>query len=321
MLLRREDQALLQVWRDLAVRIESYRLQYAIADPTRTLGPRPDGLAQRADRSRIATDIVWSAFGSLPDSPDAGWLNVVDHPDRDPAAAIIMLQAPPARPAALPRATIAELEARPSAILRHRLEQVLGLLRRRPPDRAQQRARLRALHQQLTRLTGQPPQLQATIAGKAQERLRELRIERDQVEQEHRARLDWDQAHQVTLAEGRIAARELRRRELHALLDLAQDPPAYLTCELGEPPGREPTRTAWLGGARAIVAYRIAHSIDGPDALGATPTDPLARIHHRIAQRHLDQAKQELQRSRLDRPRLAPPSQAILELSDSSDPL
>jgi hypothetical protein len=318
---RRHDHALLQAWRDLAGRIESYRLQYAITDPTRALGPRPDGLTQLADRSRIATDIAWSAFGSLPDLPDHDWLNVVDQPDRDPANALTMLRDPTWHaPAALPARSVAALQASPSTVLRRRVEQALGLLRRRPPDRSEQRVRLRALHQQLTRLAGRPPHPSAAIAGKADERLREIGVELEQVEQEHRARLDWDATHRLTLAEGRIAAQELRRRELQALLEVAEDPPDWLVRELGAPPTAEPARTVWLGGARAIIAYRTTHSIEGPDPLGATPSDSLARIHYSVSRRHLDQAKQQLQHPQLERPSVAPPSRITVELSNSLDP-
>jgi len=318
-LLRHRDDALLRAWRDLAGRIESYRLQYGITDPTRALGPRPGGLTQGADRSRIATDIAWSAFGFLPHTPDHGWLNVFDQPDRDPASALTMLRDPAWRFPDLSRQAIAALEASPSAVLRRRVEQALGLLRRRPPDQSEQRARLRALRDQLTRLAGQPPALAAAIAGKADERLREVRIELEQVEQEHRSRLDWDTTHRATLAEGRLTAPELRRRELQALLQLAQDPPAYLVGEFGASPTAEPARTAWLGGARAIIAYRTTHAIDGPEPLGPTPTDPLMRIHHRIAKRHVDLAKEQVQRPGIERPHHDLPSQAI-ELSDSFDP-
>jgi hypothetical protein len=259
-------------------------------------------------------------LSALPDRPDAGWLNVVDQPDRDPASAVAMLREPLGRGATLAGDAVAELEARPSAVLRRRVEQALGLLRRRPPDGAERRARLRALHQQLSGLAGQPPQLPSAVAGKAEERLREVRIELDQAEQEYRTRLEWDQTHQVTLAEGRIAARELRRRELQALLELVRDPPAYPTRELGVAPAREPGRTAWLGGARAIVAYRITHSIEGPDALGAIPADSLARIHHRISRRHLDLAKEQIRRSGPEGRRPEPSSRAGVELSDSLDP-
>jgi hypothetical protein len=144
-------------------------------------------------------------------------------------------------------------------------------------------------------------------------------MELQQVEQEHRTRLDWDHTHKTTLAEARIAASELRRRELQALLQLAHDPPAYLLGELGRPPTAEPVRTAWLGGARAIVAYRTTHAIDGPEPLGPSPADPLMRIHHRIATRHLDHAKQQLQRAVVERPERSLPPQTV-ELTDSLDP-
>jgi hypothetical protein len=52
-------------------------------------------------------------------------------------------------------------------MLRHQIVRALGLLRQRPPDRSEQRTRLHALREHLTRLADQPPSLPAAIAGKA----------------------------------------------------------------------------------------------------------------------------------------------------------
>ncbi|HZC99536.1 MAG TPA: hypothetical protein VFA46_04885 [Actinomycetes bacterium] len=125
-------------WRELAGRIQSYRLQYAITDPTRTLGPRPTGLTQRADRSRIATDLAWSPFGPMPAVHDPTWLNVIDQPDRDPTDALTTLRDPTWDATALPHGITSQLLNSPSAMLRHQLARALGLLRRRPADLTEQ---------------------------------------------------------------------------------------------------------------------------------------------------------------------------------------
>jgi hypothetical protein len=287
-LLRPTDGISRRAWRDLAGRIVAYRLQYEIVDPTRTLGPRTGGLTQLADRSRVATDIAWSGFGLLPGRADPGWLDVFGPPDQDPAAALAALHDPAWRPTVLPSVTVAAIQASPSAVLRRHAEQALGLLRRRPPDQAHQRARLQAIRRQLTRLADQPPKPTAAIASKVEQRLTEVRATLDELDQAYQARLDWDATHTQTMATGRVAARELRRRELQVLLQLAEDPPAYLSGELGHPPSGQAPHPAWLHGARAIIAYRTTHHIQSPHPLGPTPTDDLARIHHTIAQRHLD---------------------------------
>jgi hypothetical protein len=318
-LLRATDGISRRTWRDLAGRIQAYRLQYEIVDPARTLGPRTGGLTQLADRSRIATDIAWSGFGLLPGRADPGWLNVFGPPDQDPADALATLHDPAWRPTILPSVTVATVQASPSAVLRRHAEQALGILRRRPPDQAHQRAHLQAICRQLTRLADQPPKPLAAIATKLEQRLAEVRATLQELDEAYQARLDWDSAHTQTMATGRVAARELRRRELQVLLQFAEDPPAYLTRELGQPPSGQAPHPAWLHGARAIIAYRTTHHIDSAHPLGPTPTDNLARIHHTIAQRHLDDAKQRLGPRELEPPHRATGFSARVEPPDVLD--
>jgi hypothetical protein len=318
-LLRPTDGISRRAWRDLAGRIQAYRLQYNIVDPTRTLGPRTGALSQLADRSRVATDIAWSGFGLLPGRADPGWLNVIGPPDHDPADALAALHDPAWPPTVLPSVTIAAIQARPSAVLRRHAEQALGLLRRRPPDQADQRAHLQAISRQLTRLADQPPKPVAAIASKVEQRLAEVRATLQELDQAYHARLDWDATYTHTMATGRVAARELRRRELQVLLQLAEDPPAYLTHQLGQPPPGQAPHPAWLHGARAIIAYRTTHHIDSPYPLGPIPTDDLARIHHTIAQRHLNHAKQRLAPRELEPPHRLGHISAGVESPDAMD--
>ena len=319
-LLRPSDGISRRAWRDLAGRIQAYRVQYGVVDPTRTLGARTGGLTQLADRSRVATDIAWSGFGMLPGRADPGWLNVFGPPDQDPADALAALHDLAWRPTVLSSVTIATLKASPSAVLRRHANHALGLLRHRPPDQAHQRAQVQALCRQLTRLADQPPAPSAAIANNVEQRLAEVRTTLQELNQAHRERLDWDASHTQVLAIGRVAARELRRRELQVLLQVAEDPPTYLTGELGQPlPGRAPT-SAWLRGARAIIAYRTTHHVDTPHPLGPTPTDDLARIHHTIARHLVEDAKHRLAPRELEGPQQPVPLSATIEPLDLIDP-
>jgi hypothetical protein len=257
----------------------------------------------------------------LPGRADPGWLNVFGPPDEDPADALAALHDPAWRPTVLSSVTIATLKASPSAVLRRHANHAVGLLRHRPPDQVQKRAQVQALYRHLTQLADQPPAPSAAIAGSVEQRLAEVRATLQELNQAHRERLDWDTSHTQALAIGRVAARELRRRELQVLLQVAEDPPAYLTGELGRPlPGRAPS-SAWLRGARAIIAYRTTHHVDTPHPLGPTPTDDLARIHHTIARRLVEDAKHRLAPRELEPPHRVSQSRDWVEPLDAVDPL
>jgi hypothetical protein len=195
----------------------------------------------------------------------------------------------------------------PDAELRTRIDQATALLERRPPLTAQ--TGVTELHQEQARLRGYRRDETSWIV-EARQRLAEDRLRRserrrlqraipervkavtqlerrlDDVDQrladldaERAAQAAWDRDHAESLGEALIYGRELSHRELVMAVQLEQDPPRYLTEELGGRPRTPTGRAAWRAAAVAIEAYRATHGIDDPDsALGFAPDESTAQL-------------------------------------------
>ena len=147
----------------------------------------------------------------------------------------------------------AELEKR-HARAQRQLEQVRPGFRHRHERLAQRLSAERSLDQTATGLDRVDAAL-ATAAARQQER--------EQYVREHRPELD------------RLAAIETRiDQRLDVLVDaLTTRPPEHLT-PLGDVPSTEYGQQCWRDSARAVEAYRIAHSVTARDTmLGGLPND------------------------------------------------
>ncbi len=304
------DEAGSDAWRRVAARVEAYRAQYHIADPTRALGTTPAELTQLADRSATFLEILWSPNGLATAIGDPRELGVFDGTTQlDVRQALGLLNDPAWRHTPLPQRRHDQVAAAASPTLRAQAARALGLLDQRPPGRSLELERLQANRDVLSSVMGQghdhrpaaPAQVSGGGHGPITDRLTQLDASIAQAQRAQQRRLEWDRRHSGTIATGLASARELARREVEALLALQHDPPGYLRAELGPPPADQAGRDAWCRGARLIERHRTRHDIADPDsALGPKPADPVARAHRRQVARQLEAVHQELPALDLD---------------------
>jgi conjugative relaxase-like TrwC/TraI family protein len=227
--------------------------------------PKQDPLAVivralgRSRAKRLAIDHLPTAHAQAATLPDAALRDRIDN------AATLLEQ----RPRLTTQTTPAELRHEQAVLRDYRRDELSWLAHTRerlasPSLRARERRRLRsaARHRE------------AAVA-QLDRRLEDLDRRLAELDREQAAQSAWDHNHAEPLAEALIYGGELSHRELAAIVQLENDPPAYLVAVLGGRPNSPEGRDAWRAGATAIEAYRASHNVSDPDsALGPSSTEP-----------------------------------------------
>jgi len=311
-------------WTTAASHIMSYRLQYAVSDPTRALGAnpaRPAGLAQETDWRVVMEEIRWSVGNLGEHLIDPRVLAVFDPTGRVNAPqALAALSDRTLHRVVIPEVRQRRIRAAPSHTLRSEVTKALGMLPARPTDPSAELERLRAAQDTLNALYSQD---QAPAIGCGQRpgeptasnhhdqlgrRLDELDAAITTARREQGQRQAWDNQNAETLAAARLAAEELAGREHEALLTLEEDPPQHLTAELGRPPASEAGRQVWRHGVRLIEQYRTRHEVDDPTRpFGGAPQDPAHQAELTTVRHVLDRVLGSLHLTGTEQLALPPP--------------